>query len=187
MYQISFLFFFFYLQRIQSLIVTTTQFNEINCQEDQKKEQNLTFCLNSLKSPEISSKNLFLVVIIGKQGVMKSTLLRSLEYYFNLKDSEIKFENSNISLTTSVTISEATIDEDILIDQPGNVDNPLEIQTEVTTTNLNLIFTQLIAPLSNVLIHVTNPSSSLFFFYSFFYFYLTSTLFLNYFILLGFL
>lgn len=110
--------------------------------------------LDYFSFPEVISKNLFLVTVTGKQGVMKSTLLRGLGRYFNLNHADFVSGDSTLSCTREISLTEPTENGVVLVDQPGKDDESPSYQTGIASRNIDLMFTRLMAPVTNILIHV---------------------------------
>mgnify|MGYP003386373665 CR=1 FL=1 len=93
--------------------------------------------------------------ICGKQGVMKSTLLRALGLLFGMFDASFETNDKEIATTTSIDISDVSPDNHILFDTIGNDDPSFALQYGLDPLAVDKAFSQLAAPVSNVLIYVS--------------------------------
>ena len=94
------------------------------------------------------------VSICGKQGVMKSTLLRALGLYLDMSDAGFQSDNKDYATTTSIDISDVSSNH-LLIDSIGNDDPSFALKHGLGTLAVDKAFSQLAAPVSNVLIYVS--------------------------------
>lgn len=105
--------------------------------------------LEYLNSDPVANQHLFSVSVAGSQGTGKSTLLRSLGALYSLSNADFDTGDSNVATTVSVLMSSPSKDGVFLIDQPGH-DDP----TLFTDSRADAMLTRLLAPVTNVLIHV---------------------------------
>lgn len=131
-----------------------TSFTILNLNLLEEEDQSNSIYLDYLLSNEIKFKKLYVISIIGKQSVMKSTLLRSLGKYLKLQDSNFESCHSMYACTKSISIAGPSSTNIVLIDTPG-----------IDTENLENQMVQLIQPVLNILIYVRNILFHVFLFY----------------------
>jgi ABC-type cobalamin/Fe3+-siderophores transport system ATPase subunit len=102
--------------------------------------------------------------VYGKQGIMKSTLLRAISLFFNMEYGDFKSNNLSVATTTSIDISDVSHDNHLLIDTVGNDDPSYALSRGLDPLSVDLAFSKLVTPVSNVMIYVSQaitPSPSL--------------------------
>jgi ABC-type transport system involved in Fe-S cluster assembly fused permease/ATPase subunit len=95
------------------------------------------------------------VSVCGKQGVMKSTLLRALSIFFGMEKGDFHTSNSDGATTTSVDISDVSRDNHLFLDTIGNEDPSFAMYYGLDSRAIDRAFSQLVAPAANVLIYVS--------------------------------
>jgi hypothetical protein len=103
------------------------------------------------------------VSVCGKQGVMKSTLLRALSIFFDMAYGAFHTNNLGVATTTTVDISDVSRDNHILIDIIGNDDPSFAMPYGLDPLAVDRAFSQLVAPAANVLIYVSKLCMKLLF------------------------
>lgn len=95
------------------------------------------------------------ITICGKQGVMKSTILRALGVLFEMMEAVFKTKDQSVATTTSVDISDVSAHNHLLLDMIGSDDPSFAMQYGLDPVAVDKAFSQLTAPVSNVLIYVS--------------------------------
>ena len=86
---------------------------------------------------------------------MKSTLLRALGVFFKMSDASFRTSNLDIAITTTIDISDVSVDNNLLFDTIGNDDPSFSMQYKLDWLGMDRAFSQLVAPVSHVLIYVS--------------------------------
>lgn len=125
--------------------------------------------LDYFAAPKIVNKHLYVAVVTGKQGIMKSTLLKALGRYFNLNRANFTSGDSNLACTTEISFADSTPSGIVLADQPGKDDGALSLKLGIDSKNLDIMFTRLMSPITNVLIYVRKNNYSIHVVFNFIY------------------